>query len=224
MEASGQGGGVNKSSTGSDVGDPDAMFLTVSGRDQSVRKSTAVVTALFIIASIGLVLMAKKSHIQSASATSAADSQTKIEMAISRVTGASSEMTTRMDEVVQKFHQFSDVLQVEVDELQKNPFELAFLPVEAEVRESPGPDEKVKSLLRQFDVEKGTLSLISIILSESSACCMINGVLLERGQRLNAFIVENIQADHVQLRWEPEGMRANSLPRDSVTVTLALKD
>ncbi|MCF7975336.1 MAG: hypothetical protein K9N55_16085 [Phycisphaerae bacterium] len=225
MDASGQGDSDRKASTGSEAGTSDTTFLTVSGREQSVKKSTAFVTALFILASIGLALMAKKSHIQSAGATQAADSQTQIEMAISRVTGASSEMTGRMDEVVQKFHQFSDVLQVKVAELKKNPFELVLLPVESDTNQVlPQPDEDYKSLMRQFDVEKKTLSLVSIIMSESSACCMINGVLLEQGQRINDFVVENIQPDHVQLKWQPEGGVPKALPRDSMTATLTLKE
>ena len=203
----------------------DATFLTVSGRDQSVRKSTAFVTALFIVASISLLLMAKKSHVQSTGATPAKDSQAQIEMAISRVTGVSSEMTLRMDEIVQKFSEFSDVSQVKVADLNKNPFQVVLIPADMETKdEAPPQDEQVTSLLRQFNVEKETLSLVSIIQSQSSNCCMINGILLEAGQSVNAFVVEDIQADHVRLVWQPDGHVAKALPRDVRTVTLALKD
>jgi len=101
----------------------DSEFLTVSGREKSVKKSTAFVTALFIAASIGLVMMAKKSNVQSAEAAPMVDGKTQMEMAISRMTGVSSEMSLRMDEVVQKFYEFSDVSQVETDDLNKNPFQ-----------------------------------------------------------------------------------------------------
>lgn len=224
-EALGQEDPDDQASRGAGESDSDAAFLTVSGRDQTVRKSTAFVTALFIIASIGLLLMAKKSHVQSTGATPAQDSQAQIEMAINRVTGVSSEMTLRMDEIVQKFSEFSDVSQVKVDDLNKNPFQLVMVPTEVEAKdEVPPPDKQVASLLQRFNVEKETLSLVSIIQSESSNCCMINGVLLEAGQPVNAFMVEDIQADHVRLVWQPDGQVAQMLPRDLRTVTLALKD
>jgi len=203
----------------------DDTFLTVSGRDKSVRKSTAFVTALLITASIGLTLMAKKSHIQSADATPAKDSQAEIEKAISRVTGVSSEMTGRMDEIVQKFSEFSDVSQVKVTELNKNPFQLASGSADEETRDEVVPsNEQRTSLLAQFNVEKKTLSLISVIQSESNTCCMINGVLLKVGQSVNAFEVEEIQTDHVRLIWQPDGHVSEVLPRDMRTVMLALKE
>jgi preprotein translocase subunit SecG len=224
-EALGKGNSDDQALGGAGETANDATFLTVSGRDKSVRKSTAFLTALFIVASIGMLLMAKKSHVRSTVATPAKDSQAQIEMAINRVTGVSSEMTLRMDEIVQKFSEFSDVSQVKVADLNKNPFELVQMAADVETKdEAPPQDEQVTSLLRQFNAEKETLSLVSIIQSESSNCCMINGVLLEVGQPVNAFTVEDIQADHVQLLWQPDGHVAKTLPHDVRTVTLALKD
>ncbi len=224
-EAMGQKGPNEGAASGAGQPDSDVPFLTVSGRDKSVRKSTAFVTALFITASIGLALMAKKSHIQSADATPSEDSQVQLEMAITRVTGVSSEMTGRMDEIVQKFSEFSDVSQVKVTDLNKNPFQLAMGLVDKEVRNEVVPsDERMTSLLAKFDVEKKTLSLVSIIQSESNTCCMINGVLLKVGQSVNAFVVEEIQTDHVRLAWQPDGHVSKVLPRDMRTVTLALKE
>jgi preprotein translocase subunit SecG len=224
-EAVGQGSPDDQASRG--VGEPgsDDTFLTVSGRDQTVRKSTAFVTALFIVVSIGLLLMAKKSHVQSTGATPAKDSQAQIEMAINRVTGVSSDMTLRMDEIVQKFSEFSDVSQVKVADLNKNPFQLALGSADKETKEEVLPqDEQVTSLLKRFEVEKKTLSLISIIQSESNSCCMINGVLFKVGQPVNDFVVESIQADRVQLIWQPDGNVAKVLAGEMRTVTLALKE
>jgi len=224
-EASGQENPDDQAPRGAEESASDDAFLTVSGRDQTVRKSTAFLTALFIVASIGLLLMAKKSHVQSTGATPAQDSQAQIEMAINRVTGVSSEMTLRMDEIVQKFSEFSDVSQVKVDDLNKNPFQLVIVPTDVEAKDEVAPqDEQVASLLRRFNAEKETLSLVSIIQSESSNCCMINGVLLKAGQPVDGFVVEDIQADYVQLVWRPDGHVTQALHRDLRTVTLALKD
>ena len=53
---------------------------------------------------------------------------------------------------------------------------------------------------------------------------MINGVLLDVGQKINAFVVEAILPDHVQLVWQPEEPVTQALPREKITVTLALED
>ena len=66
---------------------------------------------------LGLMLMIRRSQPQAASAAPAAGDQTKIEAAITRLTGVRSEMADRMDEIVKKFYEFSDVVQVKVDEL-----------------------------------------------------------------------------------------------------------
>ena len=47
----------------------------------------------------------------------------QIENAIAKVTGTKAEFFKGIDNVVNKFHEFSSVLQVKVNELQKNPFE-----------------------------------------------------------------------------------------------------
>ena len=99
-------------------------FLTVAARPSSLRKSTALVVILFAIGALCLGYMIRKSKPQAAVAAPAADEETEIEIAITRLTGVSSEMLSRMDEIVKKFYEFSDVFQVDVDELAKNPFEL----------------------------------------------------------------------------------------------------
>jgi len=224
-EALPQGNGSNSGSGEASSDVSDSTFLTVSGREKSAQKSTVFVTSLFIVASVGLVLMAKKSHVQTADAMPMVDGKTQMEVAISRVTGVSSDMSLRMDEIVQKFYEFSDVSQVKADELNKNPFELFIMPVEIEHKEVfPAQNESHTSLLRQFNAEKEKLSLISIIQSESGSCCMINGVLLDAGQKINAFVVEAILPDHVQLVWQPKEPSAQALAREKVTVTLALED
>ncbi len=224
-DALGQGDHQSGALGGADQVDSDSTFLTISGRDQSIRKSTAFVTSLFILASIGLVTMAKKSHIQTAGATPVVDSKTQIEMAISRVTGVSSKMTLRMDEIVQKFYEFSDVFQVKVADLNKNPFELALVAADFDANEKkPVQEKQVASLLNQFNADRQKLSLVCIMKSESSACCMMNGMLLESGQSVDGFLVEDIQSDHVQLVWQPEGHVPTILKRDLITVTMALKD
>lgn len=109
--------------------DPSAQaneYLTVAGKTQKARQSTFVVAALFVVGLAVLGVMVKKCQFKpaAAAAATAKSEDTQIEAAIGRLTGVSAEMNTRMDQIVQKFHEFSAVVQVAVDELAKNPFEL----------------------------------------------------------------------------------------------------
>jgi type IV secretory pathway VirB10-like protein len=111
--------------------DPSAQasaseYLTVAGKTQKARQSTFVVAALFVVGLAVLGVMVKKCQFKpaAAAAATARSEDTQIEAAISRLTGVSAEMNTRMDQIVQKFHEFSAVVQVAVNELAKNPFEL----------------------------------------------------------------------------------------------------
>jgi hypothetical protein len=99
-------------------------FLTVAGKTQKTRQSTVVVIILFVVGLAAVGVMVKKSQPKAAAAAPAKSEETQIEAAISRLTGVSAEMTSRMDQIVEKFHEFSAVVQVAVDELAKNPFEL----------------------------------------------------------------------------------------------------
>jgi len=99
-------------------------YLTVSGKTKRTRQSTLAVIVMFVVGLVALGIMVKKSQPRAASAAPAKSEESQIEAAISRLTGVSSEMTNRMDQIVQKFHEFSAVVQVAVDELAKNPFEL----------------------------------------------------------------------------------------------------
>jgi hypothetical protein len=101
-------------------------YLTVAGKTQKTRQSTFLVIILFVVGLAVLGVMVRKCQPKAAAASpaSAKNEDTQIEAAIARLTGVSAEMTTRMDQIVEKFHEFSAVVQVAVDELAKNPFEL----------------------------------------------------------------------------------------------------
>jgi hypothetical protein len=99
-------------------------YLTVAANSRNLRRSTVLVAVLVGIGLVCLLLMIRKSQPQAAAAGATKNDQTKIEAAISRLTGVRSEMADRMDEIVKKFYEFSDVVQVKVDELVKNPFEV----------------------------------------------------------------------------------------------------
>jgi len=203
-------------------------FLTVASNRKNLRRSTIVVVVLLAVGLLGLVLMIRKSQPQAASASPGSDEQTKIEDAIGRLTGASTEMVDRMDEIVKKFYEFSDVFQVKVSELVKNPFE-----VEGFVKNLKGDlpvdgDPRVQAELvrrQRLQQEASTLRLLSIMRSEAGPCCMINDQILRQGDRIEDFTVREIGNNFVALAETRHNTSDSSgSGNEEVTITLKLSE
>ena len=196
-------------------------FLTVATNRQSLRRSTMLVAVLVGIGLVSLLLMIRRSAPQAASARESAGDQ-KIEAAISRLTGGRTEMAGRMDEIVKKFYEFSDVVQVKVSELTKNPFEA----------EGSAPDQTVV-----FDNSAGqadlirlqrarSLKLVSIMRSpEQGTCCMINDQILRQGDIIEGFKIVEIANSSVALAWLSGGTaEAGTSPTDEMKTILKLSE
>jgi hypothetical protein len=186
-------------------------YLTVAARSKNVRKSTIMVAVLFCVGLVGLWFMIKKSKPEGASAAPVGEEETKIEVAISRLTGVSSEMLSRMDQIVKKFYEFSNVLQVRVDELTKNPFEFELFLSNLRsktVAEQPKVEEDInaKTILRQEQLRQqaSSLRLLSVMKSPQSNCCMINDKILQEGEVIRGFKVTQIGDSSVDLVWDAE--------------------
>jgi hypothetical protein len=179
-------------------------YLTVTANRQNLRRSTIVVVVLVAVGLGSLLLMIRRSQPQAASASEKAGDQMKIESAISRITGVRSEMAGRMDEIVQKFHDFSDVVQVKVDELVKNPFQVEGFAKDlgtGVVLEDPAAQAE---LLRRRHLEQQikTLKLLSIMRSsEQGVCCMINDQIVRQGDVIEGFTIVEIGNNTVTLAW-----------------------
>ena len=135
--------------------------------------------------------MIRKSTPQAASAKVVDTEETQIEMAISRLTGVRSEMFSRLDEIVKKFYRFSDVQQVEVNELVKNPFKLEiFL---GDLKELSGTEESDldTDVMRQQQIRQQAknMQLLSIMQSAQGSCCMIDDEILYEGNSIKGFNV-----------------------------------
>ncbi|MHC4423942.1 MAG: hypothetical protein ACYSWR_04665 [Planctomycetota bacterium] len=87
-------------------------YLTVAAHKKNARKSTMLLAALFAAGLLCLFFMIRKSTPQTTMAAAANTEQTQIEAAIARLTGVRSEMFDRMDGIVRKFYEFSDVQQI----------------------------------------------------------------------------------------------------------------
>jgi hypothetical protein len=194
-------------------------FLTVAANSQSLRRSTIMVAVLVGIGLVSLLLMIRRSAPQAASARETANDQ-KIESAISRITGSRTEMAGRMDEIVKKFYEFSDVVQVKVSELAKNPFE-AEGSAPAVVLD---PSMDRAELLRLQRLR--SLKLVSIMRTGGQGpCCMINDQILQQGDIIEGFKIVEIGNNSVTLAWlSGETAEGGTSQTDEMKTTLKLSE
>ena len=181
-------------------------YFTVAAQNKNVRKSTIMVAILFGIGLLCLWFMIKKSAPQAASASSTDTQETQIEAAITRLTGVSSEMFSRMDQIVNKFYEFSDVLQVQVNELVKNPFELEMFlsSLKGKVDAQEENIDINAEFIRQQQIRQKAsgLQLLTICQTEQGNCCMIDDKILYEGDLINSFRVTQIGDNFVKIKWQ----------------------
>ena len=123
-------------------------------------------------------------------------------MAIAKLGGVSSEISANMEKIVQKFYQFSNVQQVKVNELVKNPFVLEQF--SGDIKEMSEIDNFVINPETMINVQVKSLQLISIMdvigaNGKSIRCCMINDKIVYEGGSIKNFIVSRIERDFVEL-------------------------
>jgi hypothetical protein len=110
-----------------------------------------------------------------------------------------------MDEIIKKFYEFSDVLQVQVSELVKNPFQLETLLIGLKKEESgdEASNIDVEMILREkIKTKAKDMKLYSVMESEKGVRCMINNEILYEGESINDFVVKKISGDSVILDME----------------------
>lgn len=182
-------------------------FISVATNSKQVKKTTTLLAVLFVAGLLCLWFMVKKSSPQAAGAASADTNEVDIAKAISRITGVKSEMFNRMDDIVNKFYEFSDVLQVEVNELVKNPFELemflAGLKAKAEAGEQPVQVDFEAIRRQKIQQEADKLLLMSIMESDQGYCCMIDAKTLYKDDSIGDFKLVQIANNFVKVLWDP---------------------
>lgn len=182
-------------------------YFVVAAQNKNVRKSTILLAIFFSVGLLCLGLMIKSSRLQTASASTAGAEETQIEAAITKLTGVSSELFSRMDQIVKKFYEFSNVFQVQVDELTKNPFELEMYLNSISAKAEPLPQNDVDlnaDLFRQEQIRQiaKDMQLLTIMQSDNGNCCMINDKLLYEGDLIKGFKVTQIGDKFVKLEWQ----------------------
>ena len=219
---------ANEATTGDGAKKPQEQeFLTVAASKKRSRKSTIVLAVLFIIGFLCLGYMIKKSSPQAASAAPDKTEETKLEAAIARLTGVKSEMLNGMDEVVTRFHDFSDVLQVKVGELVKNPFELETFSTKEESLVEVKVPEVDTAMAQQQRVRQMAkeMKLLSIMQSERGKCCMVGDKILYEGDSIKEFKVRQIGDSFARLEWSPERSNESSgTQSEPIVITLNLSE
>jgi hypothetical protein len=172
--------------------DESQQYLTVPDKKSQLRKSTYLVAGLFLIGIAGLFFMIKNSTPSTASAsedTTKKAEQAQIETAISKLTGIRTQMFSSLEKIVTKFYEFSDVEQVNVGDLSKNPFK------EDNYMGLVKPDEAQS----RFSILKEELELLSIMSTERGYCCMINDKILYEGDSIKGLKITKITSNVVSL-------------------------
>ncbi len=172
-------------------------FLAPANNNKTVKQTTIMLMVLFTIGALCLWFMIKKTTPAQADAATNTE-ELQIEMAIAQLTGIKTEMNDSMGQIVEKFHQLSEVEQIAVSELKKNPFKrdtgLDSL------QDAAKADGSRKLILRKQTEEKAKqLKLWSIMASDKGGCCMINNSILYVGDAVDGFTVTAVKKQEVEL-------------------------
>jgi preprotein translocase subunit SecG len=201
-------------------------FLTVSANSKNLRRSTIVVAVLVAVGLAGLGYMIRKSQPQAASARQAQSDEAQIEAALGRLRGDKTEAIGHMDEITKKFYVLSDVFQVKVNELAKNPFEVQgyLKSLKGEIPLGLDAGAQTELMRRQRLQQKaGTLKLLCITQSEQGDSCMVNDQILRRGDKIEGCTVTQIGKNFVELAWTtPEASGAGGSETEEQTIVLKL--
>ncbi len=178
-------------------------YITVAPVKRQAQKSTVILAVLFCIGLVCLGVMIKKSSPQTAGA--AVSEEAQIELALSQFGGSKSDMFSGVKKAVNKFYELSNIQQVGIGELTKNPFKHEMFLSEI----TDGSDFEFDSkMMRQQRLKKKArgLELLSIMQagSDSERCCMIEDKILYKGDSIKGFKIRQISNNFVRL--ESEGV------------------
>lgn len=160
-------------------------YLVPSAFQKKVKYSTLILGIVFVIGVLSLFMMIKKSTPAQAKA-GLSDQELKIESAIAKLTGSKTQMNGKMNDIVNMIASLSDVKQVKVGELKKNPFSKR-----NSFKSSVSKPGFISNLISKKNGSKG-LKLWSIMESDHEKSCMINGEILKENDTFESYTVKKI--------------------------------
>jgi hypothetical protein len=171
--------------------EPEQDFLQVAEHGKAVKQSTFILATLFVAGGLCLWFMISKTTPSDAAAATSAE-EMQIEAAIAQLTGVRDEMDSRLEDVTSVFDQFSDIEQIAVDDLRKNPFRK-----EIDLSLDSLGDGMQAHLEYTTDTD---LQLWSISVTPGQkSCCMINERILYVGDKIKGYDVTKIENGFVEL-------------------------
>lgn len=174
-------------------------FLVPTEHGKNTKQSTLVLIALFVVGALCVWFMIKKSTPGSADAAPNPE-EAQIEATLAQLTGLQADLAeTKVEDIVGRFSQISEVDQVNVTELKKNPFRRDPLLGAGTEPTAPSASEVENTRKEEVLRQAGKLQLFSIMNSAQGGCCMINDKLLNVGQSIGGFTVSKITEDCVEL-------------------------
>ena len=104
-------------------------------------------------------------------------------------------MFNAIEKIVKKFYEFSDVRQVEVNELAKNPFEyeifLTGLNKTTDTNKNNSKNRNRRILMEMLNQQAKNMRLLSIMQSDTGNCCMIDYKILYVGDSIKGcYVIE----------------------------------
>ncbi|MHC4076778.1 MAG: hypothetical protein ACYSRZ_10310 [Planctomycetota bacterium] len=180
----------------------DDEYLTVSSNAENDRKSMIWLCVVFGIGLLSVGIMIKYTTAGSAQAGSAVTEQAdlQIEKAIAKLTGVRSEMSDSLGKIVDKFHEFSNVKQIKVTKLAKNPFKHQLFIGDLDAKSSS--ESAFDTGMNFIGPATGKMQLFSIMTSgdgRDGRSCMIDGKILYEGDLIRGLKVEVIGESFVEL-------------------------
>lgn len=174
----------------------EADYLLPAEHAKHLRQSTIILIVLFAVGAVVVWFMIKKISPQALLATGPSKAEESVDNYVKLVSGMEAEFSSAVDDLMGKFNQFSDVEQVGVRDLTKNPFKTD-LAVSAVVN-LPSDNEM---FVKEAEQKARALQLWSISVMESpeKSCCMINDKLLYTGDVIKDFIVTHIEEKFVEI-------------------------
>jgi hypothetical protein len=135
-----------------------------------------------------------------------------------------------MDSIVKKFYEFSDVFQVKVGELRKNPFDVEGGVKDVKSTTVVAEDPLLRAQLlrnQRLQQEVNTLKLLCITQPGQNGSedfyCVINDQQLRQGDKVEDFTVSRITRSSVDLVWSGSDASGSSgSETEDIKITLKL--
>lgn len=188
--------GLNESSQQDEQISSEADYLLPAEHGKNARQSTLILIVLFVLGGVVVWFMVKKIGPKALFAAGPTPAEERLEQYVDLVTGMEAEFTTAVDDLMGRFDQFSNIEQVGVAELTKNPFK-SDLVIQGEV------ESDMDAIQAQLDAKRRAeqLQLWSIMESPQGGCCMINEKILYVGDVIEGFTVVRVEERFVDLTY-----------------------